>query len=706
MASAPKTLEAGTHDPNMVPTPADQQHPPPVSGDGLDEEVRPVSAAGEDSHWGEQLPANPVSRHHAMEDFAGLRRELTNLSQAHRTRSRTSAAHGADDKSIGVAEEGGGYGEDDDDDETEDGFDLSGFLDGGALERRTTSGEPGKQVGVVFKNLTVRGVLSSASTVRTLPDAVMGTFGPDLYNILCRFMPFLRFGRTPPTQDILRDLIGVAEDGQMMLVLGRPGSGCSTFLKAIANDRSSYVGVDGDVSYGGIPAAEQHKHYRGEVVYNPEDDQHFPNLTVWQTLRFSLMNKTRRRDKGVIPVVIDGLLAMFGIKHTANTVVGNAFVRGVSGGERKRVSIAETLATRAAVGCWDNSTRGLDASTALDYAKSLRIMTDVCRRTTLVTLYQAGEDIYQLMDTVLVLDEGRMLYQGPASEAKQYFIDLGFHCPPQSTTADFLTSLCDPHARRFQPGREGSTPKTAAELEAAFRSSPAYTRLLNAVTAYEQRLAVTDLVDAKRFSHSVGKSKSRTVPHRSPFTVSFPRQVWACVQREVWLLLGDRVTLATKFWIIVSISLIVSSLFYGEGLDTSGAFPRGGVLFFSILFLGWLQMTELIGAVSGRQIVRRHADYAFYRPSAVALARVITDFPSIFVMVSILSVVIYFMAGLDVNAGKFWIYYLFVCMLWSLTPGSSSFPIIIPPIQMLTIRCTNRHVHFCDYESLPDVCRS
>lgn len=92
--------------------------------------------------------------------------------------------------------------------------------------------------------------------------------------------------------------------------------------------------------------------------------------------------------------------------------VGNEYVRGVSGGERKRVSIAETLASKSTVQCWDNSTRGLDASTALDYAKSLRIMTDVSNRTTLVTLYQAGEGIYGVMDKVLVIDDGRMIFSG------------------------------------------------------------------------------------------------------------------------------------------------------------------------------------------------------------------------------------------------------------------------------------------------------
>ncbi|GAQ41025.1 hypothetical protein AtubIFM55763_005022 [Aspergillus tubingensis] len=616
-----------------------------------------------DGRWGEQ-EEEPVSRRGAMEDFEEMRKELTRLS-LHQTRSATREAQRLRSRASQARDEEKAMEDDDDDlsgttDSGYGGFDLSEFLMGGHLERRTTAGEPAKKVGVVFKDVTVKGVETGASFVRTLPDAVIGTFGPDLYNIVCKFAPKLRFGRKPPVRDLLHEFTGAVREGEMMLVLGRPGAGCSTFLKTIANDREAFAGVEGEISYGGMSAEEQHKHFRGEVNYNQEDDQHFPNLTVWQTLKFSLINKTKKHDRESIPIIIDALLKMFGISHTKNTVVGNEYVRGVSGGERKRVSIAETLATKSSVVCWDNSTRGLDASTALDYAKSLRIMTDISKRTTFVTLYQAGESIYELMDKVLVIDQGRMLYQGPANEARQYFVNLGFHCPEQSTTADFLTSLCDPNARQFQPGREASTPKTAEELESVFRQSSAYQRILDDVSGYEKQLQDTNQESTRRFQKSVAESKSKTVSKKSPYTVSLVRQVAACVRREFWLLWGDKTSLYTKYFIILSNGLIVSSLFYGESLNTSGAFSRGGALFFSILFLGWLQLTELMPAVSGRGIVARHKDYAFYRPSAVSIARVVVDFPAIFCMVVPFTIIVYFMSGLDVTASKFWIYFLFV----------------------------------------------
>ena len=132
------------------------------------------------------------------------------------------------------------------------------------------------------------------------------------------------------------------------------------------------------------------------------------------------------------------------------------------------------------------------------------------------------------------------------------------------------------------------------------------------------------------------------------------------MKREFWLLWGDKTSLYTKYFIIISNGLIVSSLFYGESLDTSGAFARSGALFFSILFLGWLQLTELMPAVSGRTIIARHKAYAMYRPSAVSIARVVVDFPAIFCMVAVFIIIVYFMTGLALDASKFWIYALFV----------------------------------------------
>ena len=146
-----------------------------------------------------------------------------------------------------------------------------------------------------------------------------------------------------------------------IVVLGRPGAGCSTFLKTLANQHSEYHSVAGTLYYSTFSSPEVRAHYRGDVIYCPEDDIHFPTLTVGETLTFAA--KTRAPQKGArldgrtrseyVEHVTGLLSTVFGLRHVNETKVGNNAIRGVSGGEKKRVSIAEALATRAKIGCWD-----------------------------------------------------------------------------------------------------------------------------------------------------------------------------------------------------------------------------------------------------------------------------------------------------------------------------------------------------------------
>lgn len=179
---------------------------------------------------------------------------------------------------------------------------------------------------------------------------------------------------------------------------------------------------------------------------NTEDELFFPTLTVGQTTDFATRMKVpyhrpsdESNPKDYQQNSKNFLLESMGITHTNDTKVGNEFVRGVSGGERKRVSIIEVLATRGSVFSWDNSTRGLDASTALEYTKAVRALTDILGLSSIVTLYQAGNGIYRLFDKVLVLDEGKEIYYGPMKQARPFMEGLGFICADGANVGDYLT---------------------------------------------------------------------------------------------------------------------------------------------------------------------------------------------------------------------------------------------------------------------------
>jgi ATP-binding cassette subfamily G (WHITE) protein 2 (SNQ2) len=296
---------------------------------------------------------------------------------------------------------------DDDDD-----FDLLEYLTTTTSEA-SQAGIKRKRMGVTWTDLEVLGAASMNLSVKTFPDALLGvvTVVPIILAQLLHIPLFKQ-----PSRKLLQNFNGSLRPGEMCLVIGRPNSGCSTFLKTIANQRSGFMGVNGEVLYGGLSSDVFTKKYRGEVSYCEEDDMHMATLSVEQTLSAALRLKSPGKklpgenEKAFRDRVLTMMLKMLNIEHTRGTKVGSAFVRGVSGGERKRVSIAEVLCTRACVLSWDNASRGLDASTALDYAKSMRLLTNILGLSTFISLYQAGEGIWEQFDKVLVLDEGRCVY--------------------------------------------------------------------------------------------------------------------------------------------------------------------------------------------------------------------------------------------------------------------------------------------------------
>ncbi|OQD88621.1 hypothetical protein PENSOL_c069G07387 [Penicillium solitum] len=224
-----------------------------------------------------------------------------------------------------------------------------------------------------------------------------------------------------------------------MLVLGRPGEGCLSLLKILSNDRDGFGKVDGSVHYANLDHNQAAK-FRQQLMFNNEDDIHFLILTVDQTIKFALRNKTPAERpegmsrEGLVEKTRDEIRSSLGILHTKRTLVGNEFFRGVSGGERKRVSLAEVMADQSPVQCWDQSTRGLDASSALDFAKSLRSIADEQRKTIIASLYQAGNAIYDQFDKVMVIAAGQTIYYGPRHLARPYFEEMGFVCGRDGST--------------------------------------------------------------------------------------------------------------------------------------------------------------------------------------------------------------------------------------------------------------------------------
>ncbi|KAI8140373.1 ABC-2 type transporter-domain-containing protein [Fennellomyces sp. T-0311] len=587
-----------------------------------------LAPVGTKGSYGEP-DANQVNVESAIDEYQELKRQLSGISR--RSTNASKIEQGA-----AIQEE----------------FNLDEFLHG-MSDDAERAGHKQKRLGLVWKDLTVKGLGADAHVIPTVFNGVINTL---------QFWKYFGIGANHTKKTILRGINGFCKDGEMLLVLGRPGAGCTSLLKVLAGIRESFTDIDGVVSYGGIDHKTFRKHYRGQAIYNREEDQHYPTLTTRQTLQFALRCKTpgaRLPDEtknDFVEKIIYLLSNMLGLSKQMPTVVGNASVRGLSGGERKRLSIAEVMTTQSSINCWDCSTRGLDAASALDYVRSLRIMTDVFKKTTVATLYQVSNNIYALFDNVLLLDDGYCIYFGPVTEAKEYFESLGFYCPPRKSVPDFLTGLCNPLEREIMEGYEKSAPQHASEFEARYRQSTVYKRIMTELDEYEQFIAQERPGD--RFREAVDEEHQKHAPKRSPYTASYFQQVKSLTIRQYYLLVKDYPSLISRFGTIIVQGLISASCFYNIPLTGTGAFSRGGALFFALLFNALICQSELVTFFMGRSVLAKQNHYAMFKPSAYYLAQVILDVPYAVVQVLLFEICSYFIMGLNMSADRFFTYFL------------------------------------------------
>ncbi|TVY89849.1 ZEB2-regulated ABC transporter [Lachnellula willkommii] len=517
-----------------------------------------------------------------------------------------------------------------------------------------------RTAGFSFRELDVYGFGSATDYQKTVGNVILEGFGA---------AKALVTGNKGQRINILRNLEGLVHNGEMLVVLGPPGSGCSTFLKTIAGETHGFfVEESSKINYQGISPKRMHNDFRGEATYTAEVDVHFPQLTVGQTLDFAASARAPRYIPGGADraeysrLIRDVIMAVFGISHTVNTRVGNDFIRGVSGGERKRVSIAEAALGGAPLQCWDNSTRGLDSANAIEFCKTLRQSTELSGTTAVVAIYQAPQSAYDLFDKVLLLYEGRQIFFGRAGDALGYFSNLGFDCPESQTVADYLTSMTSPQERTIRPGFENRVPRTSEDFARVWKDSPERAKLVAEIDAYNQEFQI-DGEHLTEFQESRRAQQSKNQRVTSPYTLSYMGQVRLCLRRGFWRLRGDPTLTLTQLFGNFIMSLIISSIFFNMKPTTDSFFSRSAILFFAILVNAFGSALEILTLYAQRPIVEKHSRYAFYHPSCEALASMLTDLPYKFTNAFTFNIPIYFMANLNRHPGNFFYFVLISFMM-------------------------------------------
>jgi len=268
--------------------------------------------------------------------------------------------------------------------------------------------------------------------------------------------PFIPLKGEMRNLDVLKNVSVTVQPGSMTLVLAAPGHGRSALLKLLAGQLPA---TDGRVRWNQMTKEQARQHGMSVeklVAYADQVDVHLPSMTVRETFQFAVdhafdpapynsdkLNFIHRHK-------VDMILKQLGLEECANTIVGNEYVRGVSGGQRKRVTLGEVLCSDARALFLDEVTSGLDASTALDVFTTMRDWVDILGGSCVAALLQPGPELLQLFDQLILLREGEVVYSGPTCHVLPYFESVGLYRPTYQDPADFLVEFLSHPYRTYR----------------------------------------------------------------------------------------------------------------------------------------------------------------------------------------------------------------------------------------------------------------
>ncbi|KAF7110196.1 hypothetical protein CFC21_110338 [Triticum aestivum] len=544
------------------------------------------------------------------------------------------------------------------------------------------------RVGIDFPTIEVRYDHLNIEALAHVGNRGLPTFINTTLNSLETLANFLRIipNKKIPI-NILHDVNGIIKPKRMTLLLGPPGSGKTTLLLALAGKLGSDLKVSGKVTYNGHGMNEFVA--QRSAAYISQHDLHIAEMTVRETLAFSarcqgvgsrydMLTELSRREKAAnikpdpdldvymkaisvggqdTNIITDYILKILGLDICADTMVGDDMLRGISGGQRKRVTTGEMMVGAERALFMDEISTGLDSSTTYQIVKSLGLITNILSGTTVISLLQPAPETYNLFDDIILLSDGHIVYQGPREHVLEFFESMGFKCPDRKGVADFLQEVT---SRKDQP-------QYWARSDRRYQYVPVkeFARAFQAFHAGQSLSAEL----SRPFDRSQCHPASLTT---STYGASKTELLRACIEREWLLMKRNMFVYRFRAFQLLVMTVIVMTLFLRTNMHhrtVNDGIVYLGALFFAIVAHMFNGFSELALATIKLPVFFKQRDYLFFPAWAYAIPTWILKIPISCVEVAITVFLGYYVIGFDPDVGRLFKQYLLLLFVNQMAAG-------------------------------------
>ncbi|KAK9815539.1 hypothetical protein WJX72_005401 [[Myrmecia] bisecta] len=491
--------------------------------------------------------------------------------------------------------------------------------------------------------------------------------------------------KKPAFRQVLFDITGSCQPGEVLALLGPSGGGKTSLLSHIGGRTQRAMRKQGEVLFDGQQLTKAAKRHVGFVM---QDDLLYASLTVWETLYYAALLRlprtmTAQQKRERVAKVITAL----GLDKCKDTIIGDFFRRGISGGERKRVSVGHELLINPSVLLLDEPTSGLDSTTAMHLVHSLRQLASG-GRVVITTIHQPSSRLYQLLDKLLLLSEGHAMYYGRADKAADWFYQLGYSMPFGINTADFILDLasadvstkklsgdeCRRHliacSEKFlaanPDGMQGGDDLHEAQFGSQLWTAAVSRKDLGSAREPlpEDQHQLSEASSSGVDPDDIEAALPKTAPATFGSNGDKGSYRWGATYNQQVHILFARAVKTRRFETLskqdfcqyITIG-VLAGLFWlqkGQTANIVNAKNTIGILFFELLFTSLRQMLGSIFTFPAEyKMMLKERASGMYRLSAFYLARTASDLPMTCAVPSIFVIIIYFMAGLRLSAAAF-----------------------------------------------------